>query len=197
MKRCPQCDFLYEDDQPRCDMDGAELVDDPRAVPDVFSPQARPIKQPRRKHFLVYAIYGILLGLALLFFYGFTRRIASHKTRSAPVQQQPALVPSPANTGEITSGDPAPNTANSSETIAGKALGSVPGGRRNKREQRAEASRSSAPATPSRSNQLSTTNREDKKSKPESVSPNGPAKESRVGSILKKTARFLKKPFKL
>ncbi len=36
MKRCPQCDFLYEDDQPRCDMDGAELVDDPRAVPDVF-----------------------------------------------------------------------------------------------------------------------------------------------------------------
>src|SRR6266508_3582974 len=59
MKRCPQCDFRYEDDQPRCVMDGAELVDDPRAVPDVFSPQARPIKQPRRKHFLVYAIYGI------------------------------------------------------------------------------------------------------------------------------------------
>lgn len=26
MKRCPQCDFIYEDDQSLCDMDGRELV---------------------------------------------------------------------------------------------------------------------------------------------------------------------------
>jgi hypothetical protein len=29
MKLCSQCDFIYEDDQERCDMDGAELVYEP------------------------------------------------------------------------------------------------------------------------------------------------------------------------
>jgi hypothetical protein len=28
MKRCPQCEFLYEDDQSLCDMDGKELIHD-------------------------------------------------------------------------------------------------------------------------------------------------------------------------
>jgi hypothetical protein len=30
MKLCPQCEFLYEDDQKFCDMDGRELVHDPK-----------------------------------------------------------------------------------------------------------------------------------------------------------------------
>src|SRR5258706_13893275 len=32
MKLCPQCDFIYEDDQSVCDMDGKELVSDPATV---------------------------------------------------------------------------------------------------------------------------------------------------------------------
>ena len=32
MKLCPQCDFIYEDDQSVCDMDGKELVPDPATV---------------------------------------------------------------------------------------------------------------------------------------------------------------------
>lgn len=32
MKLCPQCDFIYEDNQRFCDMDGKELVYDPAAV---------------------------------------------------------------------------------------------------------------------------------------------------------------------
>ena len=32
MKLCPQCDFIYEDDQIVCDMDGKELVLDPATV---------------------------------------------------------------------------------------------------------------------------------------------------------------------
>lgn len=32
MKHCPQCDFIYEDDQFVCDMDGKELVLDPATV---------------------------------------------------------------------------------------------------------------------------------------------------------------------
>jgi hypothetical protein len=32
MKLCPQCDFIYEDDQSVCDMDGKELVSNPGRV---------------------------------------------------------------------------------------------------------------------------------------------------------------------
>lgn len=34
MKHCPQCDFIYEDDQSVCDMDGKELVPSPAIVSD-------------------------------------------------------------------------------------------------------------------------------------------------------------------
>ena len=33
MKRCPQCEFLYEDEQSLCDMDGILLVYDSRQLP--------------------------------------------------------------------------------------------------------------------------------------------------------------------
>ena len=32
MKLCPQCDFIYEDDQSVCDMDGRELVSNPATI---------------------------------------------------------------------------------------------------------------------------------------------------------------------
>ena len=32
MKLCPQCDFIYEDDQSVCDMDGKELVSNPATI---------------------------------------------------------------------------------------------------------------------------------------------------------------------
>ena len=34
MKRCPQCEFIYEDDQSLCDMDGVLLVFDSRNLPN-------------------------------------------------------------------------------------------------------------------------------------------------------------------
>ena len=33
MKRCPQCHFIYEDDQSHCDMDGTRLRHDSRTLP--------------------------------------------------------------------------------------------------------------------------------------------------------------------
>lgn len=51
MKLCPQCEFIYEDDQKFCDMDGQELVHDPQArifaesVP-VASPQLQAVQDP-------------------------------------------------------------------------------------------------------------------------------------------------------
>ncbi|HTG95388.1 MAG TPA: hypothetical protein VL866_22505 [Pyrinomonadaceae bacterium] len=33
MKRCPQCEFIYEDDQSHCDMDGTSLTHDAHPLP--------------------------------------------------------------------------------------------------------------------------------------------------------------------
>ncbi len=38
MKLCPQCDFIYEDEQTHCDMDGRELVYDPGPIAFEGSP---------------------------------------------------------------------------------------------------------------------------------------------------------------
>jgi hypothetical protein len=46
MKLCPQCEFIYEDDQRLCDMDGRELIHDPspRAFPDGAPISAAPLQ---------------------------------------------------------------------------------------------------------------------------------------------------------
>ena len=37
MKKCPQCEFIYEDDQSLCDMDGVLLVFDTRTLPNLHA----------------------------------------------------------------------------------------------------------------------------------------------------------------
>src|ERR687898_309096 len=50
MKRCPLCDFIYEDDQSLCDMDGIELVHDRgELVPANAAAHAVAVKSPRKK----------------------------------------------------------------------------------------------------------------------------------------------------
>ena len=44
MKLCSQCEFIYEDDQERCDMDGAELVYEP-TLEHIFPKNAMAAKQ--------------------------------------------------------------------------------------------------------------------------------------------------------
>ena len=49
MKRCPECDFIYEDNQRLCDMDGIALVHDSNILLDdstvLLSQPARPVWQ--------------------------------------------------------------------------------------------------------------------------------------------------------
>jgi hypothetical protein len=72
MKLCPQCEFLYEDDQVFCDMDGESLVHDGRS--EVFSDAAPAVIAPSPKHFrrriiVVTMIAGVLLSALLSFVY--------------------------------------------------------------------------------------------------------------------------------
>lgn len=60
MKLCPQCDFIYEDNQRICEMDGCELVPEPPPVPTEQSDVApTEVLQPTRLRSIGLAIAAI------------------------------------------------------------------------------------------------------------------------------------------
>lgn len=169
MKRCPLCDFIYEDDQGRCDMDGIELIPDHRTAPFREEAAARSAKS-RWRRFTTLPVAGVILGIALFpAYYVITRWAAPQNTErpSAKVAaDSPVPYRSPATDVKVTD-SPAP------------------------------------PAPPQPTPDPSPTPRPDeKKSKRRGEKRTEPKrgkdkKESSLGSILKKTGRILKKPFKL
>ncbi|MGH9932829.1 MAG: hypothetical protein ACREA9_26805 [Pyrinomonadaceae bacterium] len=68
MKLCPQCDFIYEDDQRFCDMDGKELVYDPAPVfieanvANPLSPTPKRLAGRRSRSFAVAVVVGLVLA---------------------------------------------------------------------------------------------------------------------------------------
>ena len=71
MKFCPQCYFIYENDQCLCDMDGATLVYNPTPFPSAISAAPNPavISSANSQwwRFTATAVVGVVLGIALLY----------------------------------------------------------------------------------------------------------------------------------
>jgi hypothetical protein len=184
MKRCPQCEFIYEDDQSLCDMDGALLVFDTRSLPNlhVLAPvdvPAVPVasKAPWR-HRTFPAMAALILATVLSLVYFVTTQRRTPTPVSVPSVTLPASnLVAPA---EASSSKPEPPQPAAEASVAAPVT---------KEEIKPEASKS--PATPPAKKASSKT----------STTQSKPAEEkkdnSKVGSILKKTGRILKKPFKL
>ncbi|MEP6920711.1 MAG: hypothetical protein ABI967_06270 [bacterium] len=67
MKRCPQCEFIYEDTQSLCDMDGRDLIYDEQAPSEAAAPAAKPVsRRSRLKRSPVLSLVGIVLGVVVL-----------------------------------------------------------------------------------------------------------------------------------
>ena len=72
MKHCPQCDFIYEDDQIVCDMDGKELVLDPATVvsatPAMVS-DGLPMEsaERRRRNFALLTVFVIVALVIVIY----------------------------------------------------------------------------------------------------------------------------------
>ena len=85
MKRCPECDFLYEDEQDRCDMDGATLNSTatlpPLPLPQPVVPHLKSIWSGLTIPLLVL----VLLGTVLVILY---RAAPSSSHSSAGVKQK-------------------------------------------------------------------------------------------------------------
>ena len=176
MKRCPQCEFIYEDDQSLCDMDGVLLVFDSRRLPNrhalatVSAPM--PGKAQRRSR-MAPAFATLILMLAIgSGYYVATLRNSPQTNSSASVT---AETPAPQTPVAVPATTPEPNDASEAAPAASKPADTK------KREQPAAA----APA------RRSTT-----ANKPIAAKPEPKKDDSKVGSILKKTGKLLKKPFK-
>lgn len=128
MKLCPQCEFLYEDDQTFCDMDGEGLVHDSRAEGSSDAApaetRARP-KHSRLRVVVVTMVTGLLLLVLLSFAYYASSRsfdsdpaFRSRKPETNPSQQiAPASVDNSATQPAASPSQSPPGTASESPSV--------------------------------------------------------------------------------
>jgi hypothetical protein len=193
MKRCPQCDFLYEDDQSLCDMDGILLVYDSRKLPHLqaLSTTASPVptKQGSRNH-RVPALASVLVASVLVFGYYVSTKNSVNKTPVAPIATATTLSSAPVektDVGATRSDGPDKNSG----SVDNSQLVSVP--TEAKKEDSAGPA-SDKPAANGDAPKKATTKPKSVQSGTSVQSP--PDKDSKVESFFKKTGRLLSKPFK-
>lgn len=195
MKRCPQCEFIYEDDQLCCDMDGFNLVFEqpaPAAIPE--KPAASKVSTSRRA---LLAICAVVLGvLVLAIGYASLERafsasggpavVTDASANQTAVQEKESAAsdkPVVPAAGEDPSVSVVRTTAATSR-LAARDPGTEPL-RRNSLGTRGVAPSSPVDEPPPQTTTI------------RSTQPAAPAKkDSKVVSIAKKTGRFFTKPFK-
>jgi len=202
MKRCPQCEFIYEDDQSLCDMDGALLVFDARTLPNLHAlatvdvPVA-PKAHWRHRTFPAMAALILATVLSLVYFVS--------TQRTAPVTApMPSIAPvsSSAASTEANNNSTAPSsdlnqTPSAAPEVNGAAVTTKTDATPAKNETKSEPTKTNSTAAASTSAAAAKKVAAKPSPTPERT-PEEPKKDdSKVGSILKKTGRLLKKPFKL
>ena len=172
MKRCPQCEFIYEDDQSLCDMDGVLLVLDSRNLPNPHALATVPGKPQPRRNRAVPVFATLILALVLgMVYYVSTQRTATQSVVDTSVQST------------ATTSNPVPEVSPTPEAQPAEASQVPP----------AEEPK---PA-PTKDPEKAAVKKASVKPATTTKDPNEPKKDdSKVGSILKKTGRILKKPFK-
>ena len=214
MKRCPQCEFIYEDDQSLCEMDGRNLVYDTSAVliEEIAAMEltGRPAKSKSQTLAIVLVVV-VVLGTVL--FVGYNALPGLLKSNPKTVNLKPGnahrtapqinpdssnkIATSPTSVPTLSQIKPAPALASRSESSGSKLKSDTD----LKTLDKLTITKPSS--TPPRS--PSTKPKEKKPGRENTAAKNQPTfgkpenttakKESRIGSLLKKTGRVLKKPF--
>lgn len=174
MKRCPQCEFIYEDDQSLCDMDGVLLVLDSRTLPNMNALTTVTTKPAPKRNRAVPAFATLILALVLgmVYFVSMQRRAAQTASTPAIVEttESPAPAESPAQVAAPVEPEPQPPV------------------------EEPKSGTTKAPAVPVK--KVSAKASTNSQTKPATPAAEEKKDDSKVGSILKKTGRILKKPFK-
>ena len=122
MKLCPQCEFIYEDDQCFCDMDGKELVHNPAPViqanvADPSSPTSKPAAGRRSIGLAVAVIFGVVLtALGSAVYFARTEQAASGVAVSNQSPDRSAGQSSAQSTSEATGAQPSPGGVIATQT---------------------------------------------------------------------------------
>jgi hypothetical protein len=173
MKRCPQCEFIYEDDQSLCDMDGILLVFDSQQLPQTQQPVTSGKSQGRNRTVPAAATLVLVVVLGLVYYVSTRQQTASGTNYTpAAVSTQPA--PTSAPTAPVK--EPSPElkpTDPSNGKPAAASTGSPVGVKKSEVKPKATSGQKTIRAAPTQQD------------------------DSKIGSLLKKTGRLLKKPFKL
>ena len=168
MKRCPQCEFIYEDDQSLCDMDGVLLVLDSRTLPNLHALATVPPTAQRRSR-AVPTFATLILALVL----GMVYYVSTRQTRPA------ISTPSTLSIAPVVIPTPEPQPTQSAERAQVK-----------EEEPRPAPVKQPAIAPPAKKAAVT------KAASVTQTKPDTKKEDSKVNSILKKTGRILKKPFK-
>ena len=178
MKRCPKCEFIYEDDQSLCDMDGVLLVLDSRKLPNHEALQTVPApKTAPKRNRAVPAFATVILALVL----GLVYYVSVHRKAT----QNSYTPPAPSAAGTTTNPIPAEVNINPAPEAQ------PPAAEEPKPESPKPTAAAAAPAPVKKVAAKPAPAPTPAKAKVEEKKD-----ESKVGSILKKTGRILKKPFK-
>ena len=193
MKRCPQCEFIYEEEQKNCDMDGALLVHDPRALLDTARVRSNYAHRSSRKLFVQLALP--LAILATLSFYALRSSHSSNPAAAAGVngsQPQQISAPSSVNTNLMNASSGATGDASHASTASNESGTSA----QDKNDSGLQSDDASVDPQKKNSATNSSPFSSSKRSSTRPQSRMTPAKkDSKVTSFLKKTGKFFKKPF--
>lgn len=203
MKRCPQCEFIYEDEQSLCDMDGAELAYESRPFPD----EDRTPMRSRWRAVVLIVVVGFVLGAVVMVVNRAPKRSLGAKPEMPVIEparniqegESPAAV------------QPAPSTPTPEKNAHRRITWDPTAGKVGKPEPETTSKPSATPPTAAPSKVVPATRPSDARPAGQQSAPppasqtsrpgsdrQKPAdqnkKNSKVTSFLKKTGRILKRP---
>ena len=167
MKRCPQCEFIYEDDQSLCDMDGVLLVFDSQKLPK----QAKSQKSLFRNRLVTVCAVLVLTTVLSLVYY-----VATHQRK---------VVQSSDTSPSVNAAQP---TASENQVVASEPENKVI------TPDPVPAPKPVVTKAPAETELKKPANPKANQKRPGSNQPQ--ENDSKIESFMKKTGRLLKKPFK-
>ncbi|MGH9968427.1 MAG: hypothetical protein ACREBG_11450 [Pyrinomonadaceae bacterium] len=195
MKRCIQCDFVYEDDQVLCDMDGSDLAYEPTLHP--FERNAAPETgggSTRSKWKSIAALPVVVFILGAVLFVG---NYSAHRPTPQAAHQPTKVVVDQA-TDQPATPNPVVETPVVEPPVAEPPVVETTPAKQQPPQipaNNVKASKGAAPIlkpSPARI-RPATPPRVERKPLPAKANHK---KESKIGGFLKKTSRLIKKPFK-
>lgn len=213
MKRCPLCDFIYEDEQSLCDMDGFELVADSGLLTRLDNTALVPVELPQPtsswgRRLALPTFATVILGAVLFLVYYVPTHRTVRQSNYSPTQvtsgSQPGRTLDPAAPAQlspaveaITTASPTDSPQSSPSPESEKPNPKADGNTSRSETPAPSASRSPAPKPAEKKHKIAIAQPVGANQKNRFKQQEHPdeKKDSKIASFLKKTGRILKKPF--